>query len=579
MIPKEKIEEVKDRTNIVQVISEYLPLKKRGANHLGLCPFHSEKTPSFTVNEQKGIYYCFGCNSTGNAITFIMKKEGVEFIDAVRTLAQRAGISIEEKRTGPPDEREVMYGALKTAADYFTSQLAGPSGKQAREYLEKRGFSGEILSRFGLGWAPNGWDGLVSFLRAKKIPLEAAEKAGLVGRKEDRFYDRFRARVMFPITDVKGRVTGFGGRCLDDSVPKYLNSPETPVFKKGETLYGLFQARPELVKGASAIVVEGYFDLMALHKNGFTSAVATMGTALTPAHLRTLKGYTGLVYALFDSDEAGRNAAIRSLDMFLAEDLNCRAVVLSGVKDPDEFLGRNGPEALKDAIAKAEPLMEFYLKELASSEDIKGPEGKKRYFDIARKHLSMVRNEAEKGHYAKVVAAILGIGEAYVTQGLKGGGDLRFEVKPEAPVKAPSKRPAPLHETAVLKVIISHPELLSERVAAAIDLFQDPDLRTAGLAAVSLIKAHGAVDVQALIEGITDEGARARIAGIVMRSDDGFIEDPARMLEDCLKRALKKGRLKECTMDLIEKFEDAGRADLAGEIRKRIEASQRGAKR
>lgn len=579
MIPKEKIEEVKDRTNIVQVISEYLPLKKRGTNHLGLCPFHSEKTPSFTVNEQKGIYYCFGCNSTGNAITFIMKKEGVEFIDALRTLAHKAGVSIEEKRTGPPDEREVMYGALKAAADYFTSQLAGLSGAQAREYLKKRGFDGDISSRFGLGWAPNGWDGLVNYLKGKKIPLPAAEKAGLVGRKEDRFYDRFRARVMFPITDVKGRVTGFGGRCLDDSVPKYLNSPETPVFKKGETLYGLYQARPELVKGASAIVVEGYFDLMALHKNGFTSAVATMGTALTPAHLRTLKGYTGLVYALFDSDEAGRNAAIRSLDMFLAEDLSCRAVVLSGVKDPDEFLGRNGPEALREAIAKAEPLMEFYLKELASSEDVKSPEGKKRYFDLARKHLSMVRNEAEKGHYAKVVAAILGIGEAYVTEGLKGKGEARLDRESEAVARPVSKRPAPLHETAVLKVIISHPELLSERVAAAVDLFQDPDLRTAGLAAVSLIKADGAVDVQALIEGIADEGARARIAGIVMRSDDGFIEDPARMLEDCLKRALKKGRLKECTMDLIERFEDAGRADLAGEIRKRIEASQRGAKR
>ncbi len=576
MIPKDKIEEVKDRTNIVQVISEYLPLKKRGANHLGLCPFHSEKTPSFTVNEQKGIYYCFGCNSTGNAISFIMKKEGVEFIDAVRTLAQRAGISIEEKRTGPPDEREVMYGALKTAAEYFTSQLAGPSGAEAREYLKKRGFDGEILSRFGLGWAPNGWDGLVNWLRGKKIPLDAAEKAGLVGRKEERFYDRFRARVMFPITDVRGRVTGFGGRCLDDSVPKYLNSPETPVFKKGETLYGLFQAKPELIKGASAIVVEGYFDLMAMHKNGFTSAVATMGTALTPAHLRTLKGYTGLVYALFDSDAAGRNAAIRSLDMFLAEDLSCRAVVLSGVKDPDEFLGRNGPDALREAIAKAESLMEFYLKDLASSEDIKGPEGKKRYFDSAKKHLSMVKNEAEKGHYAKVVSGILGIGEAYVAQGLKGGGDLRFEVKPEAPVKATSKRPAPIHETVVLKVIISHPELLSERAATAVGEFTDPDLREAGMLAIQLIKAAGAVDSQALIEGITDERARARIAGLLLRSDEGFIEDPARMLEDCLKRVLKKGRLKECTMDFIESFEDA---DVAIEIRKRFEASSRGAKR
>ncbi|MBE7415901.1 MAG: DNA primase, partial [Deltaproteobacteria bacterium] len=337
-IPKDKIEEIRERASIVQVVSEYVPLTKRGANHLGLCPFHSEKTPSFTVSEEKKIFYCFGCNATGNVITFLMKKEGLAFPDAVRSLAARYGITISESvRPGAPDKREAVYSALKAASEYFLAELRTSEGARAREYLKGRGLTGELAKSFMIGFAPDRWDGLTGHLKRKGVDTDAALSAGLIVKREKStgHYDRFRGRVVFPITDTRGRIIGFGGRTMDDKVqPKYLNSPESPVFRKGETLFGLSQAREAIQKEGSVIVVEGYFDLVALVKHGFNNSVATMGTALTAEHVRLLKGYTASIYCLFDADEAGKKAAIRGLDLFLNEDVACRAVLLDKGKDP-----------------------------------------------------------------------------------------------------------------------------------------------------------------------------------------------------------------------------------------------------
>ena len=319
-IPKEKIEEVRERASIVQVINEYVPLTKRGHNHVGLCPFHSEKTPSFTVNEEKKIFYCFGCNATGNVITFLMKKDGLAFPEAVRALASRYGIAINESKREAPDDREQIYAALKAASAYFTGVLRASAGDPAKEYLKARGMTGELAKRFHIGYATDKWDGLFNFLKKNGIGAEAACKAGLLVKKDKGpgYYDRFRNRVIFPITDVRGRIIGFGGRALDEkSLPKYLNSPESPVFKKGETLFGLYQAKEAVSKEGYVLVVEGYFDLVALHTHGFLNSVATMGTALTTDHIRTLKGYTSSIYALFDSDEAGKEGrAARPQSLF-----------------------------------------------------------------------------------------------------------------------------------------------------------------------------------------------------------------------------------------------------------------------
>ena len=572
MIPKEKIEEVKDRAGIVDIISEYLPLKKRGQNYIGLCPFHSEKTPSFTVSADKKIFHCFGCGESGSVITFIMKKEGIDFLDAVRTLAKRCGVTISDAKKDEPDARGLLFRALKVSAEYFSREFRGGAGKAALLYLKKRGFDDpEVINRFGLGFAPERWEGLTNYMRNRSLPLETGEKAGVIIKKEKGYYDRFRGRLIFPIMDLKGRVIGFGGRTLGSGEPKYLNSPETPVFKKGEALYGLHQAKQHIMSEGSVIVVEGYFDLLAMHNNGFKNSVATMGTALTAAHLRVLKGLAPLVYVLFDSDDAGRKAAIRSLDLFISEEMPCRAIILRNAKDPDELILKEGREAMKAAVSKAEPLMEFYLNEVRKKVDISTPEGKSRYLDDAMAYISRIRNVAERDHYAAFVAATLGIPAGSVYEALKN----RQKKGPagKALKGAVNHGSSNLTELTILKVILEFPELYDEMVEAAISAFNDPALRDAGRAVVQALRAGSAINAGALIEAANGEEAKSRIAGLLFTDDNGFIEAPEKMLEDSLKRLFGKSRIKAATEEMIKKLEDSGRGEIARDMKKRIESA------
>ncbi len=572
MIPKEKIEEVKDRASIVQVISEYLPLQKRGHNHIGLCPFHSEKTPSFTVSDEKKIFHCFGCGETGSVITFVMKKEGVAFPEAVRNLAKRYGVIIPEARPGGgADPRDLLYLALKASTGYFSDEFKGVGGKTAVSYLAKRGFAGaEVVNRFGLGFAPDRWDGLTNYLRKKGVHLESAEKAGVIVKKEKGYYDRFRGRLIFPIADARGRIIGFGGRTIGSGEPKYLNSPETPVFKKGENLYGLFQAKQNIISEGSVIVVEGYFDLIALHNHGFKNSVATMGTALTAEHLRLLKGLAPLIYVLFDSDEAGKKAAVRSLELFLDGEVPCRAVLLPSCKDPDEFLSREGPGAMKEAISKAAPLMEFCLNEFRKKTDISTPEGKSGYLNRAIEYISRVKNVAERDHYAAFAAASLGIPVSSVYEALKNAqktGVAGAAVKGAIQARSSNN----LKELTILKVILKFPELYNDKVEAGIEAFSDPLLKEAGQTIAKRLREGRGLDAGALIEAAGTEEVRKSIAGLLFKDDDGFIEAPERMLEDSLKRLLNKGKIKTTTEEMIRKLEETGRTEVARDIKKRVE--------
>ncbi|MBI5643210.1 MAG: DNA primase [Deltaproteobacteria bacterium] len=577
MIPREKVDEVRERASIVQVISEYLPLTKRGHNHIGHCPFHSEKTPSFTVSEEKKIYYCFGCNSTGNVITFIMKKEGLSFPEAVKSLAKRYGITIPEAQRSGPDPRDVVYQALRASMEYFLRELKGPGGGAARGYLKKRGFEGDMASRFNLGFAPDSWGGLVGFLKGKGVSVDGALKAGVIIKKEKGYYDRFRGRVIFPITDVRGRIVGFGGRSLDNKEPKYLNSPESMVFKKGETLYGFYQAKQPIVKEGSAIVVEGYFDLLALHKHGFMNSVATMGTALTPEHLRLIKSYSTTVYALFDSDTAGKNAAIRSLQLSIEEEMDVRAVLLSDAKDPDEFLSKKGADAMREAISKAEPLMEFYLNELKKKLDITRPEGKRKYLDSATHYLLRIKNVAERGHYASIVASTLGVPPDSIYESLKLPAEKSGKGPPSLKDIIEAKN-SKLMELTILKVIISHPELYKDDVASAIKAFSDPHLREIGEKIAECYLKGKKIDAGFIMEDIKDDSVRGTVAGLLFRVNDGFIEAPERMLEDSLKRVLNRGKIKDTTRHMIEKLEKMGEAEVASDMKKRVEAGITGKK-
>jgi len=572
-IPKEKIEEVRERASIVQVINEYVPLTKRGHNHVGLCPFHSEKSPSFTVNEEKKIFYCFGCNETGNVITFLMKKDGLAFPEAVRALASRYGITINESKSGVPDERDQIYSALKAASEYFSGMLRTTAGDPAKEYLKGRGLTGELAKRFLIGFAPNKWDGLFMFLKKKGIGVDAACKAGLLVKKDKGpgCYDRFRNRVIFPITDVRGRIIGFGGRAMDDkSLPKYLNSPESPVFKKGETLFGLAQAKEAVSKEGFVLVVEGDFDLVALHRHGFLNSVATMGTALTTDHIRILKGYTSSIYALFDSDEAGKKAALRGLNLFLNEDISCRAVLLNQGKDPDEFLQLAGPDALREAIVDAPTLMEFYLGSLRARLNMSAPEGKKKYFEDALSYLSKIGNLAERGHYATIVASTLGIGVDSVYDAIKGASN-PGNLKVKSGFQARS-----LPELTLLRVIMKHPELLSPEVEAAFEAFTDNELKAAARAVAGLCHEGVEISGPALLERVEGEALKGAMAELLFRDMDGFVEEPARMVQDSLKSIMNRGKVKTSTQDMIKLLEQMGKSDIAIELRKRIEVGPSG---
>jgi len=576
MIPKEKIDEVRERTSIVRLIGEYIPLKKRGANWLGLCPFHSEKTPSFSVNEDKKIFYCFGCHETGSAITFLMKKDGMAFPEAVRELASKCGVTIKDERPGRSRHKDSLYNINRSARDYFVKTLNSGEGAGARKYLEKRGFKDKaLLTLFGLGYAPKGWSGLLRFLEKAGCPAGLADKAGLVSKGEKGYYDRFRQRLIFPITDIRERVIGFGGRDLGVRGPKYLNSPETELFKKGDTLFGLSQAAPGIKEQCSAIVVEGYFDLLAMHAAGFTNTVATLGTALTKGHIRILRGYAERIYTLFDADEAGVKAALRSLELFIDEDLRCRVVSLVGAKDPDELLQTRGPEELKKALKSAIPILEFYLKRLESSLDISGPDGKAAFFEVALKYISRLGNVAERDHYASYVASRLQMPPTSVYEALQRGAAPRAGVKAVSRDAAQrgsiaSLRGSTLVEFTVLKVILKRPDLYSSEVSEAVSFFMDKGLKNAGVIICGAMEQSGGPRIDEISEALQGAQIDGFIKTGLLRDDDGFIGDASIMLKDSLKKILNRGKLKKATKEMLGRLEDSGNTELAEEIKKRI---------
>ncbi|TAN59535.1 DNA primase, partial [bacterium] len=566
-------EEVKERASIVQVISEYVPLKKRGANYIGLCPFHSEKTPSFSVNEEKKIFYCFGCNAGGNVIAFLMKKDGVEFPDAVRTLASRFGVRLSDEKKGEYGFKDALYHANKLAAQYFADALRSAVGAPAREYLKKRGFQeadAELLRAFGVGFAPDAWSGLSAFLAKNSVSMELAVKAGLVVKREEKtgYYDRFRSRLIFPITDVKGRVVGFGGRSMANIEPKYLNSADSDIFKKGATLYGLQAARSAIAEKGFAVAVEGYFDLLQMHRHGFTNSVATMGTALTAGHVKTLKGYANCVYALFDTDIAGKAAAVRALDIFLEEEVAARIVLLPfGAKDPDELLSKSGKVVMQTALDEAEPLMVFYLRELQKKIPVDTPENKTKYLSAASTRLSRVKSVAERGHYASFVAGLLGIPAAAVFEAVG-------KPVPGAATRMPAyvqATGASLVERTVLRIILKHPEFYDADVDAALRFFTGAVVKEAAMVVAGHYAQNKSINAQAIIEEAGEAGGdsvKALLANMLLNDGDGFMENPRKMLNDSLKKILNKGKLKASTELLIKSFEELGHTE-AGKMRQR----------
>ncbi len=399
-IPQSFIQELLGRVDIVDVVGRYVPLKKGGANLMGLCPFHGEKSPSFSVSPSKQFYHCFGCGANGNAIGFLMEHAGMNFVEAVKELAQQTGLSVPEDEASPQDreraarQREkqaTLTDVLEKAARAYQKDLKGAA--RAVEYLKGRGLSGQIAKVFGLGYAPEGWRHLASVFPDYADPLlvesglviEHADEKGASG--EAKRYDRFRDRIMFPIRNVKGECIGFGGRVLDKGEPKYLNSPETPVFSKGRELYGLFEARTAIRQLGYALVTEGYMDVVALAQLGFANAVATLGTACTPDHVQKLFRFTDAVVFSFDGDAAGRRAARKALDAALPLATDTRRVAflfLPAEHDPDSYIREHGTDAFAERVKEAVPLSRFLLEAAAADCDLATAEGRARMASQAR---------------------------------------------------------------------------------------------------------------------------------------------------------------------------------------------------
>ena len=373
-ISEEILEKIKSQNDIVDVISERVRLKKSGRNFTGLCPFHNEKTPSFSVSQEKQIYKCFGCGEAGNVISFVMKEKNLPFIEAVKYLANRANIPLEignKENNKLSQKKDLLYRVNVEAAKFFFSNLM--NNQQAKEYFLNRGIKESTIKKFGLGYANDSWNNLMFHLRRKGINDNLLEEAGLisVNKEKGRKYDRFRNRVMFPVFDYQGRVIGFGGRVLDDSKPKYLNSPETLVFQKGTNLYGLNFALKHNISERYFIIVEGYMDLISLHQYGITNVVASLGTALTINQARLLKRYADKVIISYDADMAGQMATLRGLEILRTAGFDVRVLNIPQGKDPDEYVRSNGKEAFLKLINSAEPLIDYRMKKAEEGIDFK----------------------------------------------------------------------------------------------------------------------------------------------------------------------------------------------------------------
>ena len=412
--PEELVEEIRSKNDIVDVISSYVRLQKKGSSYFGLCPFHNEKSPSFSVSRQKQMYYCFGCGAGGNVFTFLMEYEYYSFVEALKYLADRAGVELPEPEYSGEakkraDTKAILLEINKAAAQYFYVQLLRPQGGHALTYLKDRKLSDDTIKAFGLGYSNKYSDDLYKYLKSKGYKDDMISQAGLISIDEKYgVHDKFWNRVMFPIMDVNSRVIGFGGRVMGDAKPKYLNSPETIIFDKSRNLYGLNRARKS--RKPYFLLCEGYMDVISLHQAGFTNAVASLGTALTPGHAALIKRYVNEVYLTYDSDEAGTKAALRAGPILREVGITAKIIRMEPYKDPDEFIKNLGAEAFEERIQKARNGFMFSLEILERDYDMTSPEGRTDFMKEAARKLTEFDEEIERNNYIDAVAGAYHVG-------------------------------------------------------------------------------------------------------------------------------------------------------------------------
>ena len=546
MISQEKIVEIRHRASIVEVISDFVTLKKTGRNHMGLCPFHAEKTPSFTVSEEKGIYHCFGCQSGGSVFNFLMNYDHLTFPEAVERVAKRYGIAVEHDGrhvSQQSGEREKLYRVNeRVALNYQKLLWDHPEGRRALDYLKARGVDEAAAQKFMLGYAPQSGSGLLKIFSQENISSNDACRLGLIGQRDgQKFYEKFFARVIFPIISPAGKVVAFGGRVLDQALPKYLNSSETPLFHKGSTLYGLHQAKDGIRKADRVVVVEGYLDVIALAQHKLSYAVATLGTALTADHVRVLSRYTKKIIALFDGDDAGRKAASRSFEIFVEAGLLGRAAFLPKGDDPDTFVRSRGKAALEAVLDQAVPLADYYFSWLEQRYGT-SLEGKSQIAGEVSRVLAKVTNAFEADLLARRAVDVLGVREELLRRSKPAAADRApfHRSQTTGPSAAAAQSREDIAERSLVSLMLRLPAVL-ENVAHKAEARQwfGPKWGAVVDGIMAQWQERGAVDVSGLMEGLPAELA-GDVAALSLEREDLTDAECTRMAEDCLIHLRRK---------------------------------------
>ena len=537
MIPEAVLNQIQDRVDIVEVVGAFVVLQRAGRNFKAPCPFHHEKTPSFIVSPDKQIFHCFGCGAGGNVFSFLMKQEKKDFREVIEMLAEQTGVEIPKDKNFNPQilERASQFAqANRLAADFYHQVLLTKSeAANARQYLKGRGFQDTAIQSFKLGYAPEAWDSLCKALKSQ-VSESVLEEAGLaIPRKEgEGFYDRFRNRIIFPILDAKGVCVAFGGRVMDESLPKYVNSPETQVYSKGRNLYGLFQARKAIREQDSVIVVEGYLDLIACHQAGVENTVASLGTALTTDQVKLIKRNTSNVFILYDADKAGELATLRGLELFLEEGLEVKIVRLSEGHDPDSYIRDFGVERFRQALAGAKNLFEYRLALLKGKFDAGSLEGKVKIANEMVGLFSKVQNEILKSAWTKELAGNLSISEeALKTQMRKNESvSASRNFKEEPPVAA--REQFKIAEKLLIGLLVDSPEFILEakKEIGAAD-FQNHRIR--GLAERLFEKPGSSITAAQWINIYKDDPESVHMISLACAEVDAVV-DKKKTFEDCL---------------------------------------------